>query len=177
MFWICYEKCFSYCWSGLTQHQGLFCSSSRPPVRRLGVHKKLGGDIWRGRWPQLTTEVSHSHSKEGGRGDLWSDGIFVPKSLLHVIDLCFTGGDWKPTCPWEVVNQFLVLFCFALLACTSLFSLSNCLYLNAWVFSLLFFICSSCHQAFFGRGKAVVKRVAGNSNKWKWSCRWSPPPD
>lgn len=34
----------SCCWAGLSQSQGLFYSSDCPAVRRLVVHKELGGD-------------------------------------------------------------------------------------------------------------------------------------
>ena len=47
---------------------------------------------------------------------------------------CFPGDGWTPACRWEVVNEFLVLFC---LHAWLLLYLLNCLYLNPRVFSLL----------------------------------------
>lgn len=37
------QGCFSYCWAGLAQSQGLFHFSNHKPVSQLGLHKKLGG--------------------------------------------------------------------------------------------------------------------------------------
>ena len=43
---------------------------------------------------------------------------------------CFPGDGWTPACPWEVVNEFLVLLC---LHARLLLYLLNCSYLNPWV--------------------------------------------
>ena len=60
-----------------------------PPVSRLGVHKKLGGDTAGTADPQLTKGISHTimtscsaYKAEGRRRkgeDIQSDGICLPK--------------------------------------------------------------------------------------------------
>ena len=84
--------------------------------------------------------TSCSAYRAGGRrrkgGDIWSDGICLPKSPLRVTEPCFPGDGWAPACRWEVVNEFLVLLC---LRAQLFLYLLNCLYLSPRVFSLLLF--------------------------------------
>lgn len=68
--------------------------------------------------------------------DLWNDGVWVPKSLLHVMEPYFPDNGWTSASQMKAMNEFLVLLH---LRAWLLLYLSNCLYLKPWVFSLLLF--------------------------------------
>ena len=115
-----------------------------PLANSLGVHKKLGG----GTAATATTAdpncpkaysrpynavLSKKIRRKGGRGDVRSDGICLPKSPSHVMKPCFPRNGKTPARPWEAVNECLIL----LWACVQLLlSLLSCLYLSAPVLSL-----------------------------------------
>ena len=76
--------------------------------------------------------------EEGSEEHVCSDGVYLPKSLSHMIKPCFPGGGWTSACQWEAVNEFVILLLLCLL---------NCLYLSPQVSSLLpfqFFPPSHC---------------------------------
>lgn len=124
VFCICYENavdntmlrdCFHYCWAELTQPQSLFCSTSCPTSE--AAQEVMREKSW-GSWPKGYSRLYDvmlriwiwGKKKEGEEGDIWSDGIFLPESLLHVMDPCFPGHRWTLTCWWELVHEFLILF-------------------------------------------------------------------
>ena len=138
----------------LVQCQGFSVSHAALPAHRLRVHKKSGGDTAGAvpdqagtdpNWPKAysvpysTVLSNKSWDKEGGRGDIQSYGIWLPKSQLGMAEPCFPGIGWTPACPWEVVKEFLLLPC---LHIELLLYLLNCLYLKPRVFSVLVFLFS-----------------------------------
>lgn len=136
------------------------------------THPVADGPSWPQRNPLPHRIVLHNKAEEK-RKNLWSDGIYVPKSLLHVIELCFTGGGWTPTCPWEVMNEFLVvLIC---LPAQLFFLLPNCLYHEFSPF------CSSdapcVTGSFLAEEKQWWKKWLEILTNKKWACKLSPPPD
>lgn len=68
----------------------------------------------------------------GGRGEeVLSNGVCLPKSLLHMLDHCFPGDEHLPAHGECWMNS--ICLCFLLL------SPLNCLNLNPWIFSLFQF--------------------------------------
>ena len=59
--------------------------------------------------------VSRSAYKAGGKkeegGNVQNYSTCLPQSPLHVMEPCFPGDGWTPACPWEALNEFLVLLC------------------------------------------------------------------
>lgn len=114
---------FSSCWAVLTQSEGLFCSLTHHAQleNRLGMHKNLG----RGMLGQLTPidwraaphhKTSRSAYKAGGRrrkqgGHVQSYGIWLPKSLLFMMETCFAGDSLASACWWKVVNESFACMC------------------------------------------------------------------
>lgn len=46
----------------------------------------------------------------GGEEDIQSDGVYLPNSVLHVVEPCLPGDDWTLACTLEEENEFLGLF-------------------------------------------------------------------
>lgn len=86
------------------------------PVRRLGEHKELGGDIGRtddSNWSEefpITCDVILSDNSWSKRERVWSDSSCLPTELLHAVSPSYLevaehlAADWK----WQI-NP---LFCF-----------------------------------------------------------------
>jgi len=117
---------FSYCWTVLTQCQGLFCSSHRPTSEQAGGAQEAGrGHSWDS-WPSwlkgylIPSDITLSNKNRGGRrrkGRTFEVMVFcLPKQSLHVMEPCFPGDGWTPACRWEAVNEFPILLCLVLAA-------------------------------------------------------------
>lgn len=60
--------------------------------------------------------------------------IVLPSLPLQVMESCFPGDGWIPTCTWKAVKEFFTLLCL----CAQLFLyLWDCIYLKPRVFSVL----------------------------------------
>ena len=51
------QGCVSYCWAGLAQRQGLFCSSLCPTSEQAGGAQGVGRGHSQDSWPQLTQGI------------------------------------------------------------------------------------------------------------------------
>jgi len=102
MFWICAGNgvnrgMLSLLLSSAYKVEAFPASHTTLPARRLGVHKKLGGDTAgtaeQGDIPCHMTSCSaiKAEGQEGGRGDVQGYGVCLPKSLLHVMKPGFRG--------------------------------------------------------------------------------------
>ena len=118
-------------------------------VRRLRVHQKLWGDTTRTGDPDWTKGypipynimISNKHwGNEGGREGLSEWWYFSSQETIMHDEPCFPRSDWAPACQCEIMNEFLVLFCWSV---HLLLYLVNCLYLSPWVLALLPFWFSS----------------------------------
>lgn len=127
-------------------------TASKPFVLLTQAHQHTGTQgVGRGHsqdtWHQVNRGIFHTiwcyaqHRKlreEGGMKDIQSDGVWLSKLLLDMLEPCLTRDGWVPTYPWETANEFLRVFCLSwgLL----LYSL-KCLYVIPWVitFTLLIF--------------------------------------
>lgn len=82
--------------------------------RRLEVQKKLGEDTagtadhsWPQEYPRPLMLSMQSWKEEERRNGIWSDGVFLPQSPLHMVE---PGDVWALDFAWEVGKGFLVLF-------------------------------------------------------------------
>lgn len=87
--------------------------------RRLGRRKRKGREETQpGQWPQLiqgTFQTMSHHAqciKWGGKGDIWNDGVCLPKPLLLIMGSCPPGNGWTLAWPLETSE---LMPCFALL--------------------------------------------------------------
>ena len=104
------SRCFSHCWTLLTEHQSLcFSWSSRS---RLGMHKKMGGDTARtsdSRWPQRYL-IPHDvmlglRAGERQSGECIQNYGFA---IMHGEALLSKNG-LSSACRLEIVNLYLTL--------------------------------------------------------------------
>lgn len=121
-----------------------FSPPQLPTVSMLVEDKRLGGDIAKSadpNWPKgysIPYDVvlsNNSSEKWGGKRDVRSYGICLPKQLLCMLRPCHTGRGWTSASQWIVVYEFFFLLC---LHARLLLSLFNCHYLSSWVFSTSF---------------------------------------
>lgn len=113
------------------------------PGSRLGVHEMLwentartGNPAW---WKgYLTPSGVMLSSKNWGKevGDIWNDGICLPKEAIHTVSPPFLEAAELLPAHGLVANEFLLLLCMCI---HLLLYIENCLYLNLWVLTLLFF--------------------------------------
>lgn len=111
------QGCLSCCWAVLksesrhflllTSHQwaGWRCTRSQEGTQLVQVTPHTQRNI-------LYHMASCSAYRASGRskqGNIQSDGVCVPKSLLRVIELGFLGVVWTPPYPWAMVNDLLCL--------------------------------------------------------------------
>lgn len=94
------QRCCHYCWAGFAQDQALFSSphlSSERVCRDLGWDR---GKIADPQWSQGYHCRHHSqHTRRKCVQGVWSDSIFLPKSLLCVMD---------PLLSWELLSTCLL---------------------------------------------------------------------
>lgn len=90
------------------------------------------GQLTQGMLQTLWDWAQHTELGQKEEGDIWSDGLCLPKA--PVMEPGFHERGWTPACPWGARNEFLVLLC--LYVQLLLFLLSH-LCLSPAVFSLL----------------------------------------
>lgn len=110
------ENLFNPCWAALIESQ------SRPFLLSTPSHHQVGwGCIrnWEEKQPGQLTSSDQRHIpdlitlclvyKPGQRakkwgGDIWGDGVYLPKSPLPRMRPSLRGGGWTLARPWEAVN-------------------------------------------------------------------------
>lgn len=137
-----------------------------PPHQHAGTQGVGRGRSWDS-WPQVNKGILHTicchaqHTKlreEEGKGDVQSDGVWLTKLLLGMLESCLPGDGWALTFLWEAVNEFLRAFC---LCWRLLLYPLMCLYVNPSVTSLLLFWFSRWFSGWGSEWVAVLCIVAG----------------
>lgn len=115
----------------------LSASHNRPPVRGMGMCKKLWGDTARGadqNWPQgyliafgilLNIYIWGKKVEMEGPLEWWH----LSSQATALCDESFSGNGWIPAFP---TGSSELIPCFVLLMCTPLTLLINCLHLSPW---------------------------------------------
>lgn len=112
------QRCFCICWAGIAQRQGLFCFLYCHSGKDVGVHWKWGWDtsgIGNPNWPEVYSRcgiiLSIKLGGEGGRMDVWSDGICLPKSPLQMMGSCSSRGEHLPTHGKQWIHSLFYFAC------------------------------------------------------------------
>lgn len=114
-------RCCCFCWAALAQHQGLFYFSYCTSSEEVGSAWEAGMRHNQDSWPQtdpkgysrpydIMLSIIQSWRKKK-EVDVWSGGISLPKSLLHVMELSFLRDEHMPAHGKQWISS---LFCFAL---------------------------------------------------------------